>query len=477
MAKRVLLVFLMVSVFVTVANAGGFALSGVGSKAIAMGGAFRGLADNWSAAYWNPAGLAQLDQTELNFMLIAINPLPEMNANITYGGYDVGYKNGEWRYPDSKTHMAPNFSAFMKMPSRDDITFGMAVFAPYALGSKWNIFSPAYSDAVEEYPEWDHEATLKVIDFHPSIAKSFFDGKLMLGAGMSIYNGDIDFQKALLMETSLPKPHDNLAVDAFLTGDGWGYGGNFGMLYKLSEKLQVGISGKTSATLKLEGDVTNTLYAIANDPLQETLLEQAFTGADSTLLEYIFSTSSDGAREWNSKAKADIKLPADIGIGFAYEATEKFTMTFDISYTMWSTLDEIVIEIDTSTSTGDSPPSGSSDELVINTQWEDILRVSVGGLYRVMDPLEMRFGFFYDPSPIPDETFSPLFLDIGDKYSFNIGSALKLSNVEIGYNFEYILFGSRDIEPDLSAGNDFDNYPGSYEASIIANHLSLTYRF
>ena len=41
------------------AEAGGFALSGVGSKAIGMGGAFRGLADDWSAAYWNPAGLTR----------------------------------------------------------------------------------------------------------------------------------------------------------------------------------------------------------------------------------------------------------------------------------------------------------------------------------------------------------------------------------------------------------------------------------
>ena len=58
-----------------------------------MGGAFRGLADNWSAAYWNPAGLAQLSQSEFNFMGIMINPIPEYQPTIRYGGYEVGYKN------------------------------------------------------------------------------------------------------------------------------------------------------------------------------------------------------------------------------------------------------------------------------------------------------------------------------------------------------------------------------------------------
>ena len=477
MAKKVLLLFLMVSVLTAGAYAGGFALSGVSSKAIAMGGAFRGLADNWSAAYWNPAGLAQLEQTEINYMGIAITPIPKMNPNIRYGSYDVGYKNDQWRYAEEKTHLASNVSGFMKLPSRDDVTFGLAVFAPYALGSKWNIFKPLYDDAVAEYPEWDHEATLRVVDIHPSIAKSFLDKKLMLGMGVSIYYGTIDFQKALLNPTGLPRPHDNVAVDAFLEGNGWGYGANFGMLYKFNDKFQVGISGKLPSKIKFEGDVTNTLYAIYNNPLLIDLVSQATTAEELAQLAFIFTTPDEGVRRWKSEATADFKLPADIGIGFAYKATEKLTMTLDFSYTFWSRLESIVIEIDTATTTGDAPPGGGNDELVINTQWEDIFRLSVGGLYEVIEPLEMRFGFFYDPSPIPAETFSPLFLDIGDKYSFNIGSALKLKNLEFGYNFEYIFFSSLDVPQDEAAGADFDNYPGQYESKIVANHLSVTYRF
>lgn len=39
---------------------------GVGARAMAMGGAYVGVADDYSAMYWNPAGLAQMRRSELN---------------------------------------------------------------------------------------------------------------------------------------------------------------------------------------------------------------------------------------------------------------------------------------------------------------------------------------------------------------------------------------------------------------------------
>ncbi|MGB7062107.1 MAG: PorV/PorQ family protein [Candidatus Zixiibacteriota bacterium] len=44
---------------------------GLGGRAVAMGGAFVGLADDASAIYWNPAGLASVSGTELSFMHLA----------------------------------------------------------------------------------------------------------------------------------------------------------------------------------------------------------------------------------------------------------------------------------------------------------------------------------------------------------------------------------------------------------------------
>ena len=47
---------------------GQFLFYGVGARALAMGGAFYGISDDSSAAYWNPAGLALLQRKELSTM-------------------------------------------------------------------------------------------------------------------------------------------------------------------------------------------------------------------------------------------------------------------------------------------------------------------------------------------------------------------------------------------------------------------------
>ncbi|MCD6318073.1 PorV/PorQ family protein [Candidatus Aerophobetes bacterium] len=49
-------------------TASNFLKIGVGARATAMGGAFTALADDGTALYWNPAGLAQIERTEISAM-------------------------------------------------------------------------------------------------------------------------------------------------------------------------------------------------------------------------------------------------------------------------------------------------------------------------------------------------------------------------------------------------------------------------
>jgi len=54
--KRVLIISILFSIAVFSLFANGLSLNSVGPKALAMGGAFIGQADDLSAFYWNPAG-------------------------------------------------------------------------------------------------------------------------------------------------------------------------------------------------------------------------------------------------------------------------------------------------------------------------------------------------------------------------------------------------------------------------------------
>lgn len=72
--KRVIVVSLaLIMVVSSIALADGFGAfsgfkSGIGARALAMGGAFVAVADDATAVYWNPAGLAQVNDTRIAAM-------------------------------------------------------------------------------------------------------------------------------------------------------------------------------------------------------------------------------------------------------------------------------------------------------------------------------------------------------------------------------------------------------------------------
>jgi hypothetical protein len=69
--------------------AGEFLNYGVGARALGMGSAFSAVANDATAAYWNPAGLAGLEQNEVNFMhAYAFGGLA--NYDTIFGCYPAG---------------------------------------------------------------------------------------------------------------------------------------------------------------------------------------------------------------------------------------------------------------------------------------------------------------------------------------------------------------------------------------------------
>lgn len=83
---------------------------GLGPRAVAMGGAFTGLADDASSIYWNPAGLAQLEQQEASF-------------SHTQWVDGIGYEYLLYAYPtERRGTVAGSYSSLNKggIPSYDE---------------------------------------------------------------------------------------------------------------------------------------------------------------------------------------------------------------------------------------------------------------------------------------------------------------------------------------------------------------------
>jgi len=62
-------------------EAGAFLALGVGARAIGLGGAFGAMADDGTAFYWNPAGLARLSKPEVTMMYSSLFGLSDAQAN------------------------------------------------------------------------------------------------------------------------------------------------------------------------------------------------------------------------------------------------------------------------------------------------------------------------------------------------------------------------------------------------------------
>ncbi len=416
---RHLLIVLCLATLASSLFAGGFALSGVGSRATAMGGAFRGLADDSSAMFWNPAGLAFMDENSVSLGGTFIMPSAKWeNPNHpTTASLRLGETESE-----KSLKAFPN--AFVTMAKHPKFKYGLGVFVPYGLGSTWDLY--AHNAAWNKFPENEMSSSIAIIDVHPSVGYQIMPN-LSAGAGISVMYGTINLAK--FGPSSVP----TFAIATTeISGSGMGFGGNLGVMFKPTQCMSLGLTGKLPSSINMKGDTEVQNYsATAADP----------TGAT-------FDTETT------------LKLPAEIGLGFSTTRIPKLTLNLDYAYTMWSRLDKAELVL-----------TGAPDsDLLFN--WEDTSRISLGAEYD-MGCNKIRLGAYWDQSPIPEETQTPTLSDIGNKISANLGWGRFFGNIGVDANFQYVMFTEREV----TVMNAPNNVMGTYNAQSLSGNIGLTYKF
>lgn len=427
--------------------AGGFALSGVGARAMSMGGAFRGMADDNTALYWNPAGIAFISSNSATIGVAGIIPTSDYTPENAAPGMPVKkYKAEEktWAFP----------SVYTSMKGTPKLNFALGVYVPYGLGANWDMYSLPTTMPISatislpvswsaDVPDNQIISSIGIVDIHPTVSYKFSD-KFAFGAGLSAQYGMIEIQKLV--------PH---ATNSFYTptifdldGNGWGFGANMGFLYKMNDRIQFGLSGKLPSVISLEGDATYDTYL--NNVVAASLGIPAAT---------VLHAKTTG--------QADLNLPGDIGIGVSFRSTPNWVWNLDYSYTTWSHLDKVLIEIPSGVMLGTTELTDR--EMILD--WKDTNRISVGTEY-TMNQLALRAGFFYDESPIPEKSLNPTWPDVSSKYSGNIGVGYQFGRFNVDTHYEHIFFDERTINIATT-----ESWTGKYNTSIDAFNLSLTYKF
>jgi len=501
---RKLSVIITLFVFTLIAATSLFASNGtqigtVGARSTAMGSCFRGLADDWSAVYYNPAGLTQLEGLTIGVSNGFIMPrgsytpftypndltIPSLPFNGMYS----------WQERDltAKTFLVPSLSIFYKFADR--YTVGVGVYAPFGLGAEFDIFrEPAgyrngtfNSDSLRFYPavkaiskDKETYSDHQVINIQPTFAMQVTE-KLSVGLGVSYISGSMAIDQLKLPLNplvsvwadpnyaaltgglgALNEDQSHLIVENNLDGDGSAYGVNFGIHYQFSDKLSAGISARYCTDLKLEGTMEQT-QALPGDSLKfqalSAMLQNPAYAPYAALLQQAQALFSGQNITEEYDVKADLPLPMTIGGGIAYKPSPKLTLTADVSFTNWASWDEIIVE---KTATGEQD--------TMKEDWKNTIEMGLGVEYLAMEGessnLYIRGGFYTVGSPSPDATMNPTILDPNTRYVITGGLGLGLGKVNLDLAVEYVLFPEKVIQDDEYVFNKThyyaENYAGIY---------------
>jgi len=419
-------------------QASGFAL--IENSASGQGNAYAGAAahvTDASTIFFNPAGMMRLEKdsisiaghfltTDASFTDSGSTPSPALPAPpfplLLMGPNDDGGANA----------IVPNF--YWVKTLDDQMKFGLGVQTTFGLATKYD------RDWVGRYHAV--ETDLKTININPSIAYQVND-RLSVGGGLDMVLGDIIFTQAIdigAICTAVPAlgcPATPQVNDGFadLTADNLSdpaFGFNFGLQYEVDMNTVLGVSYRSEIDLKLEGQAVFTVPA------------------DSGAVPVGTGLFND------TGVNAKVSLPASLSLS-ASRKSGKVTYLADITWTGWSSLQEIIIIYDS-----------AQPDTVITLNWDDTLRYSVGFDYQYSGKMILRSGIAYDETPVPSPELRTARIPGNDRTWLSFGLSYILddqSSVDVGYS--HLFIDDTGINNTLEAAVPLDaTLTGTYSASV-----------
>ena len=398
---------------------------GSGARAVGMGGAFIAIADDATAASWNPAGLIQLEKPEVSI---------------------VGAYNN--RREDFSSTVRPETNNTGEV---DDCSINYFSAAYPFLFHKNMVVSINYQRLFEFNRSFAHHLDYSSAGVNLQQEKNFMqDGslgalgiaasveitpRLSFGATFNIWtdqfvwkNGwnDSFTEHAVGSTAGVP-----VTIDTHITDDYSHFRGinaNFGMLWDINQYLTVGAVVKTPFKASL-------VHTYSFDQTQ------TFGPPTSTTV-----TSQQDLQE-----SVELEMPLSYGIGVAWRLSDAFTIDFDIYRTNWSKY-ILTDGQGNKFSPIDGRPEGSSDV-------KDTTQIRFGGEYLFIKKgkkmaIPVRAGIFYDPEPSHG--------GFKDFYGITVGSGMAYK--QFVFDAAYQLRWGKDV--------DTGNLIATSKADII-QHLIL----
>ncbi len=447
-----------------------------------MGGAFRGVANDWSALSYNPAGLAFLEKSEFNATLGTYSPRLGYDPNVSANGIDLGYlaadTSGELHSTDD-IWPVPSMAIAMAPKEGSSWAWGVGVLWPYDVNYQWDLFrSPlGYNTDYEFNTKKNFHTDMDVLDVHPTIARRMSDN-FSLGIGVSIARGDVVYRRVMSFDNNLDDQLDDYPINNFygdyrMEGNGIGIGANLGVLWKASDKLTVGFSGQTPISISMDGTAEMSMAWPINAQ-RRSIEADLFPERETSFFVGVNDEVASEQSYFKQNYEYDLELPASIGAGLGIAASDRLLLALDLNMTFWSAVETWQV---TFSGDGLGTGIGSLSSLTVPFGWKDQIRVATGAEYMAKENMAVRGGFYYDGGAAVDSTFTPNFPDVGDRIGLTAGISYMISPSWELSAAQEIAFASERNVPQSGTLDGVSVFPGTYSLKRYETLLAFSYRF
>ena len=370
---------------------------GSGARAIGMGSAFIAVADDATAASWNPGGLTQLRTPEISFVFdynqrredYSSSAHPEASGLNVVTSEDLNYLSVAYPFELFQRNMIVSLNYQLLYSFDRNLDFD------------YNTSNPPFSS--KQQVDFRQRGTLKTIspayciqvtpDLALGVTFNFWTDKLFWGNGWnSVTNikGDVSGEKTWLQYSA----RDYQRYSSFE-----GFNLNLGFLWNANRYLTIGGVLKTPFKAEVKH--------------KRVFTQQGLTSSGS-VIKNTLTIDED----------VDIYMPLSYGLGVAWRFSDEFTMSLDVYRTEWS---KFILE----DSKGDrySPVTG---KLSKNSHVHATHQVRLGAEYLFIftkTVVPLRGGLFYDPEPGQNRQ--------NDFWGFSLGTGLSIGDLifDIAYQF------------------------------------------
>jgi len=350
------------------AGAAGFSIFEQGTKSMGMAMAFTAQADDPSALFYNPGGVAFLDgqRFSLGATVVTSTRGDFKGANPSPGVDARGEQEPLFETP-------PHFYWTREVNPR--WRFGLGLTSPYGLTTEWknpSRFPGRYLST---------KAALRTFDLNPTLAWQATPS-LGVGLGVLVRFSDVELERFVPQRSPITGRLIDVGRVRLESDFSEGYGFSAGILHKWNDSFSWGLSYRSRVKIDYQGDGRFTQIPTGIPP---------FDAAIARLIPFGQALAIE----------TSVEFPDTASLGLAVAVSAQSKLELDVNWTGWSSFDEVPLVF------VDAPQFSQT----LPEHWENAMNYRLGFRWAQGASNEWRVGAYYDETPQPERYVSPLLPD------------------------------------------------------------------